>query len=77
MSHSTNFVIHINEKLEGANQENFKNAIRHMQGVVSASVEGRCPNLMIVGYNPKETKPVDIVNRVRKTGLHAQLIAWL
>ncbi len=77
MSYSTNIVIHINEKMADEKHEKFIGAIRQIQGVVSANVEGRHPHLMIVGYNPQDTKPVDIVKQVRKTGVHAQLIAWL
>lgn len=77
MSNSNNIVIHIDEALDSLNREKLSNNICQLDGVVSADVKGNRPHLMIVGYNPVETKPVDVVMGVRKTGVHAQLVAWL
>lgn len=77
MSYSNNVVIHINEAMDGLNREKFKDAVSQMHGVISARIEGSRPHLLIVGYDLDETKPVDVVQSVRKTGVEAQLIAWL
>ncbi len=77
MSNSNNIVIHIDETLDGSNREKLADNICQIAGVVSADAKGKQPHLMIVGYNPVETKPVDVIMSVRKSGVSAQLIAWL
>lgn len=77
MNHSTGIVIHINEQLDGSKQEKLSNDVCHFEGVVSADVNENRPHLMIVGYDPEETKPYAVLSRVRNIGLHAQLVAWL
>jgi len=77
MKTSTDIVIHINESLDSQNRVTLSDKVKKMVGVVSASLSDAKPHFMIVGYNPSETKAYDVVNNVRKTGMHAQLISWL
>jgi len=77
MNYSNNIVIHINQVMDQANREKFKGLVRRMQGVVSAKIEDSRPHFLIVAYNLDETKPIDVVQSVRKTGVQAQLVAWL
>ncbi len=77
VNQSSNIVIHINESLDRENREVLTGKMCRFEGVVSADVKEKCPHLMIVGYDPEETKPIDVIMSVRDTGVHAQLIAWL
>lgn len=77
MSHSSNVVIHINEKLDSQHRNSLSKKIQKITGVISASLQDARPHLMIVGYNPSETKAYDVLTGVKKEGMQAQLVAWL
>lgn len=77
MKHSTDIVIHINENMDRQNRVKFSDKVQKIVGVVSASLQDNRPHLMIVGYNPDETKAYEVISGVRKTGIHAQLVGWL
>ncbi len=77
MSYSSNIVIHINESLDSQHRLNLSNQVQKITGVESASLQDARPHLMIVGFNRSETKACDVLNGVRKAGMHAQLVAWL
>lgn len=77
MNYSSDIVIHINEKLDNQNRATLTNRVQKFTGVVTTSVQDSRPHLMIIGYNRSKTKALDILSDVRKTGVHAQLIAWL
>ena len=77
MKNSNNIVIHIDEALKGSNREKLAHNICQLAGVISADTKGKQSHLIIVGYNPIETKAVDVIMGVRKAGVNAQLIAWL
>ena len=77
MKKPIDIVIHINEELDKQHRATFSDSVEKIDGVVSASLQEARPHLMVVGYNPDEVKASDVINSVRKTGMHAQLIAWL
>lgn len=77
MNHSTDIVIHINEKMDNQHRILFSGKIQKLDGVVSATLQDKCPQLMIIGYNPSEIKAFDVVAGIRKTGMEAQLVSWL
>ena len=70
-------VIHINNKLDDQNRSQFSDGVTQLNGVVSAALQEKCPQLMIVAYNPLQTQAVDVVNGIRNNGMPAQLISWL
>ena len=70
-------VIHINNKLDDQNRSQFSDGVTQLNGVVSAALQEKCPQLMIVAYNPLQTQAVDVVNGIRNKGMPAQLISWL
>lgn len=76
MKKPIDIVIHINEELDKQHRATFSNTVEKIDGVVSASLKGTCPHLMVVGYNPDQVKAYDVINGVRKTGIQAQLVAW-
>ncbi len=77
MRSSTDIVIHINEKLDNDHRERFSSEVCQVSGVLSANLPDNRPHLMIVAYNPVETKSVDVLSGVRDKGVHAQLVGWL
>lgn len=77
MKNSTDVVVHINEYLDLDERESLAKEINQLEGVVSANLADNRPHLMIVGYNPKKMKSLEVLSRVQGTGVHAQLIGWL
>jgi len=77
MKDSTDVVVHINENLDSNKRVKLAKKISALKGVVSANLADKRPHLMIVGYDPERTKPLDVLCGVKQTGVHAQLIGWL
>ncbi len=77
MNYSSDIVIHINEKLDNQNRVLLTDRIQKFTGVLTTSLQDSRPHLMIIGYNRGKTKALDILIGIRKTGVQAQLIAWL
>ena len=77
MKTPTDIVIHINENLDSQHRVSLSDKVQQIAGVVSASLHDARPHLMIVGYNPSETRAFEVLSGVRNEGMHAQLIAWL
>lgn len=73
----SDIVIHINEKMDSQSRSQFSKKVSKLDGVISAVLQKKCPQLMIIAYNPLKTKAVEVVNGVRKTGMHAQIVSWL
>ncbi len=77
MRGSTDVVIHINEELDASHRESFSSKVCRVNGVISADLQENRPHLMIVAYNPVETKSYEVLSGVEKQGVHAQLVGWL
>ncbi|MEE9328065.1 MAG: hypothetical protein V3U71_12335 [Cocleimonas sp.] len=77
MKNSTDIVIHINESLDSKQREQFSNSVNNIQGVLSNDLKEKPCHLMIVKFNPSETKALDVLNSIKSDGVSAQLVAWL
>ena len=77
MRGSTDVVIHINEELDANYRDEFSSDVCQLNGVFSADLQDKRPHLMIVAYNPVETRSYDVLSGVREKGVHAQLVGWL
>ena len=77
MKISTDIVIHINETLDIKQRSTFSNKVQHIDGVKSASLQDARPHLMVVAYNPGETKALQVLEGVNETGVSAQIVGWL
>lgn len=77
MRGSTDVVIHINEELAVSHQKKFSSAVSQIDGVLSADLQANRPHLMIVAYNPVETRSFEVLSGVKEQGVHAQLVGWL
>lgn len=72
--HTTDFVVHINETLSQPALEAIEEDIRHGNGVITVGHRLDKPHLVQVLYDSNKTRMVEIVQEVRKHGLHAQAI---
>jgi len=77
MKDSVGVVVHINENLDGDNRQELSQKVVSLEGVLSADVQEQCPHLMIVDYDPNQTKSVDVLGGVKNSGVHAQLVGWV
>ncbi len=74
---NTGVVVHINEELDRDLQETLSQKIGSLNGVYSADVQEKHPHLMIVDYDPNQTKSLDVLSGVNNSGVHAQLVGWV
>ncbi len=77
MKGSTGVIVHIDESLDSGNREQLLQKIVALDGVLSADLQDKRPHLMIVDYNPKQTKSLDVLSGVQDSGVHAQLVGWV
>lgn len=73
-SYNANVVVHIDESLS---QEQILAMERRMAletGVESACVHDRTPHLMVIDYDPRQTRSARLLGAIRNNGLHAELI---
>lgn len=77
MTSKTDVVIHINEALDKTYRDKLSHNVCDFNGVISADVKDKRPHLMIVAYDPQETKSLNILTGVRNSGMHAQLVGGL
>lgn len=77
MKGSTGVVVHIDESLNSENREELLQKIEAIDGVLSADLKDQRPHLMIVGYNPLQTKSLEVLSGVKNSGVHAQLVGWI
>lgn len=74
---NTGVVVHINEELDNDHQETLSRKVGSLNGVYSADVQKKHPHLMIVDYDPNQTKSLDVLSGVNNSGVHAQLVGWI
>ena len=77
MKNATGVIVHIDENLDNENRDELLQKIKSIDGVLSADVQDQRPHLMIVDYNPKQTKSMDVLSGVQSSGVHAQLVGWI
>jgi hypothetical protein len=67
-------VIHIDETLAPARLKLLADAIRGVDGVVSAGAQDDTPHLITVLYNPDNVNSQAILDKVIHEGCHAKLV---
>jgi hypothetical protein len=70
----SDFVIHIDEKLNEFDVNEVEEAVATCAGVVSAHVSTHHPHLMLVAYDPMRGHPASALGAIRSLGLHGQMI---
>ena len=66
--------IHIDETLTDVGLYGIENRVRELDGVVSVGGFEGGSHLMVVEFNPEKVSATDILQCVKKGGVHAQLI---
>jgi len=72
----TDVIIHIDETLSRDALMKLTETVREDECVISASVPPGKEHMMLVAYNPDCTTATDILTRVNKQGIHAELVGF-
>jgi len=67
-------VVHVDETLKPDQLKTIEDHIHKIGGVVSACNRDDQPHLILVTYNPERVKSIDILEKVRRDGVHAELV---
>ena len=76
-SYNANVVIHVDEELSDDNIHSLENALAWTPGVISSCVHERTRHLWVVDYDPRQLGSAEVLNRIKSTGLHAELIGGI
>ena len=74
MKDSIDVVIHINDEIDNQELKSYSNKVNKILGVSFVTLRKAKPHLMIVTYNPKKTKALNVLEGVKSTGVFAQLV---
>lgn len=69
-------MIHIDETLPRDALTRIEDAVREDECVISASVPIGKEHMMLVAYNPDCVTAADILARVHRQGVHAELVGF-
>jgi hypothetical protein len=72
----TDVMIHIDETLSRDALMKLTDTVREDECVISASVPLGKEHMMLVAYNPECVTATDILARVNKQGVHAELVGF-
>jgi len=67
-------MIHIDESLDDDNIHRIEHELSQIDGVYCACVPERARHLMLVDYDPLDVEAGMLLDRVRRHGLHAELV---
>ena len=70
----TDVMIHIDETLSAESLKQIEDAVRADECVISAGVPAGNVHMMLVAYNPECVSATDILARIEKAGVHAELV---
>ena len=73
-TNAADFVLHVDETLPPEQLQTLENHLYKMGGVLKATNRDDKPNLILVTYDPGKVQAHDILVKVQKEGIHAQLI---
>jgi hypothetical protein len=74
--HVSNVLIHIDETLATRRLEEIEQHLSMEEGIYSACVNDQARHLMVVDYDPEDINSMDILQRVQREGVHAELIGF-
>ncbi|MEW8628044.1 MAG: ATP-binding protein [Candidatus Thiodiazotropha sp.] len=69
---STDIMIHINESLTEANQQELELEMRNIEGVIASRFNK--PHLLVVAYDAELIGSPELLKHVMRKGYHAQLV---
>jgi hypothetical protein len=67
-------LIHVDENLDSSQKEDIIHTMREIPGVISPRFNPGKEHMLLVAFNPAETKSTDLLTDVRSHGVHAELI---
>lgn len=67
-------VIHIDESLTPAQRDDLLDGVRDYDGVLAVEAHENRPHLLVVKYDAEATESLDLLNKIKAGGLHAELI---
>ncbi len=70
----SDFMVHVNEKLNAQQLRQLEDSVRRDKCVISASVPAHTPHLMMVVYDSECTHAKNILEHVRDVGLRASML---
>ncbi|MCW8918688.1 MAG: hypothetical protein OQL08_07715 [Gammaproteobacteria bacterium] len=71
---TTEILMHINETMNAAQQQEFLRAFGNRPGGLQAHLHSTREHLLFIAYDPEELCPHDLVAIAEENGVHAQLI---
>ena len=72
--HCSDVVIHIDEDMDDDHIHEIEQELAQIEGVVSACVNDRARHLMLVDYDPMAVDAGILLQNVKRSGLHAELV---
>lgn len=70
----TDVVIHLDEELDDEHIHKLEKELGQRDGVYSACVHEDKRHLMLVDYDPDDVHSSELLQHVRQSGIHAELI---
>jgi hypothetical protein len=74
---ATAVVIHIDEMLSNSEINVLEHRLVQSRGVQSAQISERAQHLLVVKYDPQHASSVNLLNHIKTSGYHAQLIGGI
>lgn len=75
--YNANIVIHVDERLSDQEILKIEKELANREGVFSACVNEKTPHLVVVDYDPRQTRSVQLLDFVKGGRLHAELIGGI
>lgn len=72
---ASDFVVHIDEVLSGTQQHEVRDAVTHIRGVESATINPSRPHLMRVEFHPETVRSFDIMRTLGSKGLRVERVS--
>lgn len=66
--------IHVDENLDAAQRNTVDQQLRGLDGVISVHNADKTPHLLTIEYDPQQIDSVRLLNAVKATGVHAEMI---
>jgi hypothetical protein len=76
-TYNVNVVVHIDESLSANQLHDMGKDLSDVTGVVSACVHERTPHLLVVDYDPLSVHSGALLDHLKGSGLHAELIGGI
>ena len=67
--------LHIDEDTTHDEREDLRDVFLDKKGVMTADCRDTSPHLMIIGYDPEDITPAELMATVKRRGYHAELVA--